>query len=108
METRSGTGIRRRREAADSTVKLLERRTAELEAKETLTTADRQSALRMTKLLSDVSADFKNYHFAIVDQIKDEDGAKAEQDRLDDHQLKVMLLIDRLGELVEVPYKLNL
>ncbi len=82
---------------------LLERRTAELEAKETLTTADRQSALRMTKLLSDVSADFKNYHFAIVDQIKDEDDAKAEQDRLDDHQLKVMLLIDRLGELVEVP-----
>ena len=67
MITRSGTSVRRRREAAGGTVKLLERRTTVLEDKEELTPADKQSALRMSKFLSDVSVDFKNYHFAIVD-----------------------------------------
>ena len=103
MSTRSGTSARRRREAASGTVKLLERRTAALEVKEELTVADRQSALRMSKLLGDVSADFKSYHFAIVEQLENEDDLKAEQENLDRHELQVMELIDRLGQLMEVP-----
>ena len=101
MSTRSGP--RRRRDAASGTVKILERRTAKLESKEELTKADTQSALRMSKLLGDVSADFKNYHFAIVEPIGNEDDAKAEQGILDDHEIEVMDLIDRLGQLLEVP-----
>ena len=34
---------------------------------------DRQSALRMSKMINDVTADFKVYHISIVDQITDEE-----------------------------------
>ena len=64
---------------------------------------DRQSALTMSKLLCDATAEFKNHHFAIVDQIKNDDDVKAEQEILDDHELRVMDLIDRPRQLVEVP-----
>ena len=50
MITRSGTTAGRRREAANGTVKVLERRTEALEAKERLTDVDRLSALRMSKV----------------------------------------------------------
>ena len=79
MITISGSSARRRREAANGTVKVLERRTEALEAKERLTDDDRLSALRMSKLVADVSAKFKNYHFAIVHALENEDDAKAEQ-----------------------------
>ena len=62
----------------------LERRTGTLEIKECLTESIRQSALRTNKLLSDVTADFKNYHFSKVDQLENEDDVKAEQEILDD------------------------
>ena len=105
MITRSGTRAQRRREAANGTVKLLEQRTEALEAKEWLMDDDKRSALRMSKLLGDVSADFKNYHFAIVDTLENEDDVKAEQEVLDHHELSVLELVDRLGMLVEVPLK---
>ena len=64
MITRSGASVRRRREAAIGTIRLLERRTGALvEGKERLTDDDRRSALRMSKLLGDVNADFKNLPF---------------------------------------------
>ena len=50
-----------------------------------------------------MSNDFKTYHFAIVDQLKNDEEAEEEQRVLDDHQLKVMELIDRIGELIEEP-----
>ena len=40
-------------------------RVATMEIKEELTKGDMQSILRMSKLLSDVSNDFKTYHLAI-------------------------------------------
>ena len=76
-----------------------------LEIKEKLTEADKQSALRMSKLLSDVSADFKNYHFTILDEIENEEDVEAEQHIFYDHELKVMNLVDRLGRLVEIPFQ---
>ena len=103
MSTRSGTSAKRRREAASGTVKLLERRTAALEAKEELTAADKQSALRITKLLGDVSIDFKTYHHTIVDQIEDDEEAKKEQETLERHEIQVMDLIDRLSQLMDIP-----
>ena len=38
---------------------------ATMEIKEQLTKGDMQSILRMSKLLSDVSNDFKTYHFSM-------------------------------------------
>ena len=57
--------------------------------KSELSENDRQSALRMSKMINDVTADFKAYHFSIVDQITDEEEARAEQEILTEHELKV-------------------
>ena len=62
-----------------------------------MTKNDIQSVLKLSKLLSDVSNDFKTYHFAIVDQLQDDKEAVSEQEVLDDYELKVMELIDRIG-----------
>ena len=74
-----------------------------LEVKSELSENDRQSALRMSKMINDVTTDFKAYHFSIVDQITDEEDARAEQEILTEHELKVMNLIDRVGKIIEVP-----
>ena len=60
-----------------------------LEVKGELTESDRQSALRMSNMINDVTSDFKTYHSSIVDQIEEEEEAKAEQDILTQHDLKV-------------------
>ena len=98
-----GTNPRRRRDAAAGTIKLLEKRVGTLELKEELTKGDVQSILRMSKLLGDVSNDFKAYHFAIMDHIESDQDAEAEQETLDQHETKVMELIDRIGELIKEP-----
>ena len=74
-----------------------------LEIKSKLSENDMQSALRMSKMISDVTADFKTYNFSNVDQITDEEEARAEQEILTEHKLKVMNLIDRIGKIVKVP-----
>ena len=61
-----------------------------MELKEELTKSDIQSDLRMCKLFSDVSNEFKTYHFAIVDQLDIDDVVNSEQVPLDDHELEVM------------------
>ena len=47
--------------AAAGTINLMEERIGTMELKEELTKGDIQSILRMSKLLSDVSNDFKTY-----------------------------------------------
>ena len=105
MLTRSGSGIRRRRDAAIGTIELLKCRTTALEFKESLTEDDRQSAPRMNGLLSSVTVDFKNYHFTLIDSIENDDEAKSEQVVLQEHELKTMELVDRLGKLMVTPCK---
>ena len=61
-----------------------------MELKEELTKSDIQSVHRISKLLSDVSNEFKTYHFAIVDQLDNYEVADSEQEALGDHKLKVM------------------
>ena len=51
-------------------------------------------------MISDVTADFKTYHFSIVNQITDEDEARGEQEILTEHELKVINLIDWIGKIV--------
>ena len=87
---------RRRQDAATGTNKLLEKRIDTMEIKEELTKADVQSIPRTSKLLGDVSNDFKTYHFATIDQIENDEDAETEQETLDQHELKVIELVDRM------------
>ena len=107
MLTRSGASVHRRRDASVGTIELLKRMTEVLELKdrESLTEDDRQSALRMNGLLSSVTSDFKGYHLTLIDSIENEDEVKAEQAILQDHELKVMDLVDRLAKLMVGPRK---
>ena len=70
-----GMNTRRRRDLSRESIYMLEQRIMVLEVKGDLTENDRQSALRMSKMINDVSTEFKAYHFAIVDQIEDEEEA---------------------------------
>ena len=54
-------------------------------------------------MLGDVSNDFKEYRFAIVDQLENDEDTETEQETLDQHELKVMELVDRIAELVGEP-----
>ena len=74
-----------------------------MEVKEELTKGDIKSILRMSKLLSDVSKDFKMYHLAIVDQLEGDEDEAAEHFVLYQRETKVMEMIDRNVELVGEP-----
>ena len=98
-----GSNPKKRRNAAAGTINLLEKRIGTMELKEKLTKGDIQSVLRMNKLLGNVSNDFKMYHYAIVDQLEGDAEEAAEQEILDQHETKVMEIIDRIGELIGEP-----
>ena len=98
-----GMNIRRHKDASRESILMLQQRIMLLEVKGELTESDRQSALKMSKMINDVTTDFKTYHFSIIDLIEEEEEAKAEQDILTRHELKVMELIDRIGKIIEVP-----
>ena len=55
------------------TIKLLEKRLDTLEHKQELTQNDIHSVFRLTKLLTDMCNDFKACHFAIVNQLLDDE-----------------------------------
>ena len=82
-----GSNQKKRRNAAAWTINLPEKRIGTMELKAGLTKVDIQSILRMSKLLSDVSNDFKMYHFAFVDQLEGEAEEVAEQEILDQHEI---------------------
>ena len=108
MLTRSGAGVRKCRDVAIGTIDLLKRKTVVLEQMESLTEGDRQSAMRMmTGLLTSVTTGFKNNHFTLTDLIEDEDEAKTEQGILQEHEFKVMDLVDHLGKLMHLPHKIK-
>ena len=90
--------IRRCRDAAIGAIELLECRTAVLEIKESLTEDGRHSAMRMNGLLNSVTADFKNYHLTFTDSIENEDEAKTEQGISQEHDLKLIELVNHLGK----------
>ena len=98
-----GMNVRRRRDASGESILILGHRIMLLEVKGELTESDRQSALRISKIINDVTTDFKTYHSSIVEQIEEEEEAKVEQDILTKHELKVMELINRIGKIVDVP-----
>ena len=101
--TTGGMNLRRRRDGSRESIIMLEQRIILLEVNSELSENDRQSALRMSKIINDVTADFKAYHFSIVDQITDEEEARAEQEILTELELNVMNLIDTIGKIIAVP-----
>ena len=105
MLTRLGASVCRCRDEAIGTIELLERRTALLEGKVSLTEDDKQCALQMNGSLTSVTVDFMNYHFTLADSIEDNEYAQREQATLREHDLKVMELVDRLGKLMPIPEK---
>ena len=82
---------------------MLEQRNKLVKVKGELSENDRQSALRRSKMINDITTNFKAYHFSIVNQIAEEEDARAEQEKLTEHELKVMNLIDWLGKIIGVP-----
>ena len=81
MTTAGGSNPQRLHVAAAGTIKLLEKRIDTMEIKEELTKTDVQSILRTSKLLGNVSNDFKEYHFAIIHQLKNDDDTNAEAEK---------------------------
>ena len=63
-----------------------------MEIKEELTMGDIHSIIKMSKF-SYLSND-EIYHFTIVDQLEDNKEAKTKQEVLDEHEVKVLELID--------------
>ena len=55
------------------------------------------------KKLEELKAEFKAYHYAVVEQIKEEQELTKEQTTLDEFEEKLEELIDRLSELVLTP-----
>ena len=64
----------------------LETKIAKLEEKETLTEKERQTVSKVVKKLEALSVEFKTYHYAILDQTKDQDKLTEEQVILDDNE----------------------
>lgn len=78
-----------------------------MDLKKQLTKNHIQSVLRLSKLLSGVSNDFKTYHFAIVNQLQNNEKAVSENKVLDGHEFKVMQLIDRIGKFTGEPSRIT-
>ena len=74
-----------------------------LEEKKELTEKDRQSILETLEKLEELKAEFKAYHYAIVEQIEGEQELTEEQTTMDEFEEKLEELIDRLSELVITP-----
>ena len=76
---------------------------ATLEGGKVLTESQRQTVLRISKMLESMCSEFKTYHYEIVDGLESDEDATREQEMLDQHQKKTMEFIDRLGELLARP-----
>ena len=79
----------------------LETKLVKLEYKETLTKKEQQTVSKMVKKLEVLSAEFKTYQCAIVDQIEDQNKLTEEQTVLDNNEDKVEDLMDCLVDLVK-------
>ena len=96
---------RRRRGAVRASITKLVDRVRDLERKADLSASEVLAALRSVERLKELDDDFKQYHFAVVDLLEDEDEEKTEQAILDEHDERVAKLTDRLQTLTTRPKK---
>ena len=87
---------RRRRQMVHRSVLSLEGQIAALEGREVLTESQRQTVLRISKMLESICSEFKTYHYEIMDSLESDEDATRELEVFDEHQKKTMEVIDRL------------
>ena len=91
---------RKRRGVTRASITRLEDRVGTFEIKEEINHNDRLAIQRLLKRLETLDADFKTFHFVIVDLTDDEEALQTEQAALDDHDDRVAGLTDRIQELL--------
>ena len=78
------SNLRKRRGVSRASITRIESRLSELEGKITMSPGDHTAAQRLLKKLDELDADFKSYHFSIIDLL-DTEFLDAEQSTLDEH-----------------------
>ena len=77
----------RRRQMVHQSVLSFERQIATSEGRDVLTESQRQTVLRISKMLESMCSEFKTYHYEIVDSLESDEEATREQEVLDEHLL---------------------
>ena len=90
---------RKRRGVARASVTRLFDNVSALEAKEKLGQGDRLAIQRLIRKFETLTEEFQSYHYAIVDQVDDEEVLEQEQAIFDDEENRVADLMDRLNQL---------
>ncbi len=93
---------RKRRGVVRASLTRLDSRVTELEGKGEISAGDRLATQRLLQKLETLDADFKSYHFAIVDLIGD-NALQTEQDASDEHDDRVADLAVRIQQLAAQP-----
>ena len=86
-----------------ASITCIEKKIALWEEQESLTDADRCSAVKMPERLMELTKEFKTYHVSVIDQTKGDEALEEEQRTLDAFEDKIEELNDRLELLVGPP-----
>ena len=93
------SGRRRRRGVVKASITKLTDRVLDLESRVALSHTDRLEAKRFQERLTNLDAEFRMYHLAVVDLLEEEGDLAKEQADLDDHDDRVTDLLRRLTHL---------
>ena len=86
------SSIRKKRGVTRSSITRTKTRLRDLEAKTTRMDM-RDHAQRMLKKLENLDSDFKQYHYALIELIDDEETLEEEQENLDKHDNEIAELV---------------
>ena len=92
---------RKRRGVVRASLTRMEDRVARWEEKEELTHSENLAAQRLLDKVNVLDQEFKGYHYAVVDFVEEESVLEHEQAIFDEHEDRVIDLIDRLQHLLE-------
>ena len=95
------TSARRRRGVVRASVTRLQDCINIPKVKQDLSHTDQLAIQRLLKRLEELDAEFKKYHYAIVELMESEEDLEEEQVTLDDHDDKTADFVGRLQVLVE-------
>ena len=93
------SGRRRRRGVVKASITKLTDRVLDLELRVALSNTDRLEAKRFQERLTNLDAEFRMYHQAVVDLLEEEGDLAKEQADVDDHDDRVTDLLRRLTRL---------
>ena len=87
-----------RRGVISASITRFDNHVAEVERKDTISPVDRVTAKGLLPKLNELDAEFRSYHFAVIDLI-DEERLEAEQASLDGHDDRIAGLSMRIQQL---------